>query len=72
MAAKKIHGSRESSFNFFKFPHTCMQVCKGLGWKPEKEEPFVTLPLVLQARGQPPEWFDIADLNLEVDITHPT
>ncbi|XP_065196544.1 nitric oxide synthase 3-like [Sycon ciliatum] len=48
------------------------EVCKGLGWKPEKEEPFVTLPLVLQARGQPPEWFDIADLNLEVDITHPT
>ena len=43
-----------------------------LGWKPKYTE-FDVLPIVLQANGQDPEWFELSpDLILEVDLIHPT
>ncbi len=42
-----------------------------LGWKPKYTD-FDVLPLVLQANGQDPEWFEIPqELVLEVNIIHP-
>ena len=42
-----------------------------LGWKPKYTD-FDVLPLVLQANGQDPEWFEIPqELVLEVNIVHP-
>ena len=46
-----------------------------LGWRPPNDRPgrFDVLPLVLQANGGTPEWFEIPkELILEVKITHPT
>lgn len=48
------------------------EVCIKLGWKP-KDTRFDILPLVLQANGHDPEYFDIpSELILEVPISHPT
>ena len=45
--------------------------CIKLGWTPKHTE-FDVLPIVVQANGEPPEWFDIPDkLIREVEITHP-
>lgn len=47
------------------------QVCQSLGWK-GKGGRFDVLPLVLQASGGVPEYFDIPEhLVLQVDIKHP-
>ena len=46
-------------------------ICIKLGWKPKYTD-YDVLPLVLQAYGQDPEWFELpADLVLEIKITHP-
>ena len=48
-----------------------IQLCQRLGWKGEGTR-FDILPLVLQANGQDPDWFEIPnDLVLEVKIRHP-
>lgn len=42
-----------------------------LGWKPKFEE-FEILPLVLQASGQDPEFFELpTDLSIECELSHP-
>uniref|UniRef100_A0A452UBJ0 Nitric oxide synthase, inducible n=1 Tax=Ursus maritimus TaxID=29073 RepID=A0A452UBJ0_URSMA len=47
------------------------QLCIDLGWKP-KYSRFDVVPLVLQADGQDPEFFEIPpDLVLEVPMEHP-
>lgn len=47
------------------------QICQSLGWK-GKGGRFDVLPLVLQANGGPPEYFDIPEnLALQVNIKHP-
>nr|XP_004399692.2 PREDICTED: nitric oxide synthase, inducible [Odobenus rosmarus divergens] len=47
------------------------QLCIDLGWKP-KYSRFDVVPLVLQANGQDPEFFEIPpDLVLEVPMEHP-
>ncbi len=47
------------------------QICEALGWSGEGGR-FDVLPLVLQAAGKQPEWFEIPpELILEVDLTHP-
>nr|AAS93626.1 nitric oxide synthase a [Sepia officinalis] len=47
------------------------EICQKLGWK-GKGGMFDVLPLVLQADGQDPEWFEIPkDLVMEVPIKHP-
>ncbi|XP_006170481.1 nitric oxide synthase, inducible isoform X2 [Tupaia chinensis] len=47
------------------------QLCIDLGWKP-KYSRFDVLPLVLQADGRDPEFFEIPpDLVLEVPMEHP-
>lgn len=47
------------------------EICIKLGWKPKYTE-FDVLPLVLQANGMDPEWFEIpTELILEVNIEHP-
>ncbi|RNA17686.1 Nitric oxide brain [Brachionus plicatilis] len=47
------------------------EICIKLGWKAKHGE-FDVLPLVLQANGLDPEWFDIPpELILEVNIVHP-
>ena len=46
-----------------------------LGWRPLYDRPgrFDILPLVLQANGGTPEWFEIPkELILEINIVHPT
>jgi nitric-oxide synthase len=50
------------------------KVCQRLGWKPKGEPTeFDVLPLVLQANGQDPEWFDLPeDLIYEIEINHPS
>jgi nitric oxide synthase oxygenase domain/subunit len=48
-------------------------ICIRLGWKPKYTE-FDILPLVLQANGQDPEFFELPDdlINLiQVDLHHP-
>lgn len=48
-----------------------LQLCIDLGWKP-KYGRFDVLPLVLQADGHDPEFFEIpSDLVLEVPMEHP-
>ena len=44
-----------------------------MGWRrPEKPGRFDMLPLVLQANGEDPEWFEIPkELILEVPFSHP-
>lgn len=50
---------------------SCPQLCIDLGWKP-KYSRFDVVPLVLQADGQDPEFFEIPpDLVLEVPMEHP-
>lgn len=47
------------------------EVCIKLGWKPKYVE-FELLPLVLQANGQDPEWFELPpDLVMELSLVHP-
>lgn len=47
------------------------EICQSLGWK-GKGGRFDVLPLVLQANGGPPEYFDIPEhLALQVNIKHP-
>lgn len=47
------------------------EVCQTLGWK-GKGGRFDILPLILQANGGPPEFFEIPDnLVLQVNIKHP-
>nr|QCX35686.1 Nitric Oxide Synthase 1 [Nautilus pompilius] len=47
------------------------EVCQNLGWKGDGGR-FDVLPLVLQANGQDPEWFEIPkELVLEVNLKHP-
>ncbi|XP_032236183.1 nitric oxide synthase, brain isoform X2 [Nematostella vectensis] len=47
------------------------EICVALGWKP-KGGRFDVLPLVLQAGGERPEYFEIPeDLILEVKLKHP-
>ena len=47
------------------------QICMRLGWKPKLIE-FEILPLVLQASGQEPEYFEIpSDLAYECEFVHP-
>jgi len=47
------------------------KICIKLGWKPKITE-FEFLPLVLQASGQAPEFFEIPpDLTMEVEFVHP-
>ncbi|XP_072024835.1 nitric oxide synthase, inducible-like isoform X2 [Amphiura filiformis] len=47
------------------------QICEELGWSGEGGR-FDVLPLLLQADGRKPEWFEIPpELILEVDIAHP-
>ena len=47
------------------------EICLKLGWKP-KFENFEFLPLVLQASGQEPEFFELpADLSIECELIHP-
>lgn len=47
------------------------EVCIKLGWKPKYVE-FELLPLVLQANGQDPEWFELPpDLVMELPLVHP-
>ena len=42
-----------------------------MGWESSGGQ-FDTLPLVLQAKGQDPEYFELPkDLVLEVNLTHP-
>ncbi|XP_034776546.2 nitric oxide synthase 3-like [Acipenser ruthenus] len=48
------------------------ELCIQMGWKPRYGR-FDVLPLILQARGEPPALFELpAELVLEVSITHPT
>ena len=48
-----------------------LQVLQSLGWKGRGGR-FDVLPLLLQADGQDPEWFDIPKhLILEVQLRHP-
>nr|QCX35683.1 Nitric Oxide Synthase 1b [Octopus bimaculoides] len=48
------------------------EICQKIGWK-GKGGMFDILPLVLQADGQDPEWYDIPpELVLEIAIKHPT
>ncbi|XP_072022781.1 nitric oxide synthase, inducible-like [Amphiura filiformis] len=47
------------------------QICEELGWSGEGGR-FDVLPMLLQADGRKPEWFEIPpELILEVDIAHP-
>ena len=47
------------------------KICIKLGWKPKYTD-FDVLPLVVQANGQDPEWFELpSELILDVDIIHP-
>ena len=47
------------------------QICESLGWK-GKGGRFDVLPIVLQANGGTPEFFEIPDnLVLRVKIKHP-
>lgn len=49
-----------------------VQVCTKLGWK-GKGTDWDILPLVLQANGHDPDYFDIPpELILEVHFVHPT
>jgi len=46
-------------------------MCQQLGWE-GKGGNFDVLPLVLQAHGGDPEWFDIPlEIVLEVEMKHP-
>ena len=49
------------------------QVCLKLGWTPPTQRTqFDVLPVVLQAAGAEPQWYEIPrELILEVPITHP-
>ncbi|XP_041104067.1 nitric oxide synthase, endothelial-like [Polyodon spathula] len=48
------------------------ELCIEMGWKPRYGR-FDILPLILQARDEPPAFFELpAELVLEVSITHPT
>jgi nitric oxide synthase oxygenase domain/subunit/flavodoxin len=48
------------------------ELCMELGWEPPKERTqFDVLPIVVHAPNEPPRWFDVSDLLLEVQITHP-
>nr|XP_015212637.1 PREDICTED: nitric oxide synthase, endothelial-like [Lepisosteus oculatus] len=48
------------------------ELCVQMGWQPQGGR-FDVLPLILQARGEPPKLFPIPpELVLEVPITHPT
>jgi len=43
-----------------------------MGWKPKRTN-FEVLPLVLQANGHDPEYFDVPpELIMEVKLSHPT
>lgn len=54
---------------FANFPS---QICIQMGWTPLGGR-FDVLPLILQARGEPPQMFPLPpELVLEVAITHPT
>jgi nitric oxide synthase oxygenase domain/subunit len=47
------------------------QLCINLGWTPKYTD-FDVLPLVLQANGQDPEWFELpSEIVMQVEITHP-
>ena len=47
------------------------EICVKMGWKPKMVE-FEVLPLVLQANGQDPEWFELPpELILDVKLCHP-
>ncbi|XP_070568864.1 nitric oxide synthase 1-like [Ptychodera flava] len=47
------------------------EVCQRLGWKGRGGR-FDVLPVVLQANGEKPEWFEIpSELVLEVEFSHP-
>ncbi|XP_066546931.1 nitric oxide synthase 3 isoform X2 [Amia ocellicauda] len=48
------------------------ELCVQMGWRPRGGR-FDVLPLILQARGEPPQIFSLPpELVLEVPITHPT
>lgn len=47
------------------------KICQRLGWKGKGTE-YDILPLVLQANGGEPEWFEIPnELILQININHP-
>ena len=43
-----------------------------LGWEiPKEKGRFDLLPIVVHAPNEPPKYFDVSDILLEVHITHP-
>ena len=49
------------------------QMSEWLGWQPPKiRSAFDVLPLVLQANGEDPQWFELpAEIITEVQLSHP-